>query len=75
MTCANCHHWRLQLPKGVDPEKRLAKAGFGSCASGPAHRFTSALHRCDRHKPAPADVTAKRVAWLKAMGLDIDKEK
>lgn len=69
MTCTTCANWKL---KGAP----LAKVGFGQCAHGPEWRSTGPLKTCDRHKPAPADVTAKRVAWLKAMGLgSIDKEK
>lgn len=76
MRCAECVNWRLKVPATLDKHGDMARGGFGLCSVSPPGSFKSALHRCDRHKPAPAEVTAKRVAWLKAMGLgSIDKEK
>jgi len=68
MNCTTCARWKL---KGAP----LAKHGFGRCELGPEWRSTGPLKTCDRHKPAHAEVIAPRVKWLKAMGLDIDKEK
>lgn len=73
--CVNCANWRLKVPKTLDKEGVMARGGFGLCSVSPPGSFKSGSHRCDRHKPADAEVTAKRVAWLKAMGLGSGTQK
>ena len=65
-TCAECKH--LDLAGAERIAKGYARMGLGKCAAiiMPMATFITASHarECERFEPAPADVVAKREAYL-----------
>ena len=58
MKCIDCAAWRLR------EAGEMSRHGFGVCSLGERWKFLPPQATCPKYRPAPADVTAKRVAWL-----------
>jgi len=61
MNCINCTN--VKTHKGG---KLMAAQGFSGCALRPIYEYhpVDTERKCADFKPAPAEVTAKRAAWL-----------
>ena len=58
--CIGCANFDLRT------NPAMARHGFGVCGKDSRFKFHPAQQErtCERHKPAPEAITAKRVAWL-----------
>jgi hypothetical protein len=61
LVCTSCVNWQLKTSP-------LARHGFAACALMPRWTHYPDRHGCASHKPAPAEVTEKRAAWLNKKG-------
>ena len=58
MTCSKCTHWNPR--RSGDMEKHR----MAICDKGARWTYYPPHHTCKAFKEAPADVVAKRAAWL-----------
>ncbi len=65
MICATCRNWSLR-----ETPKEMAKLAWANCAIGKKWTFYPPTGTCERHTKADAEMTAKRIEWLKSKGFE-----
>jgi hypothetical protein len=60
-TCKTCKHWR---------SSPMNAHGFGACAHGKSYEYLPSQHSCKQFVTEDAKKLTKRLAWLKAKGVE-----
>lgn len=60
MTCNDCANFHLKA------DKKMAKQGYGGCKQREAGQYVAySKPACGKFEEAPADIVAKRMAWMR----------